>query len=345
MNNIELLNRIKEVSLSQQTCNSTFDGNVYDNWNNGEVKYGSVNADIERISYNSNLCTYSVVLYYGDRLLQDKSNFNQIITDGVNTLQSVINLLNKDDYIDIPDSVEYVPFEQKFCDYLAGVYCQFDLITDSAIGLCTLDDYEEKLETIDINNNGEYQVRNKRIVIDVPFATEINPVWVDSALPEEYQEVEYIQSDGDAYVSTNIVYSGRLSVVLNYYPSEEDEEQKAYIVVDDNHADVKFSTVKVIEVRIVNKSTFDVVADLIPCYRKSDSEKGFYDTINEVFYGNAGEGEFTIGNDSYGKYEYNITSNGIYKIGNAIVNINTEDITNLQNGVYSINNEIVTVNV
>lgn len=143
MNNIELLNRIKEVSLSQQTCNSTFDGNVYENWNNGEVKYGSVNADIERISYNSNLCTYSVVLYYGDRLLQDKSNFNQIVTDGINTLQSVINILNKDDYIDIPDAIEYTPFEQKFCDYLAGVYCQVDITTDSSIGICSLNDFEE----------------------------------------------------------------------------------------------------------------------------------------------------------------------------------------------------------
>lgn len=142
MNTIELINRIKNIALSQGTCYSVYDGEVYDNWNSGEIKYGSVNIAFERISYDSNLCNYSMILYYGDRLLQDKSNFNQIVTDGINTLQSVINILNKEVNIDISDSVEYTPFEQKFSDYLAGVYCQFTLTTDSSIGMCEMDNYE-----------------------------------------------------------------------------------------------------------------------------------------------------------------------------------------------------------
>lgn len=36
----------------------------------------------------------------------------------------------------------------------------------------------------------------------------------------------------------------------------------------------------------------DLVRNFIPCYRKSDNEPGMYDTINNVFYTNAGEGEF-----------------------------------------------------
>ena len=40
-----------------------------------------------------------------------------------------------------------------------------------------------------------------------------------------------------------------------------------------------------------------LVRNFIPCYRKSDNEIGLYDTVNGVFYANAGTGDFTKGND------------------------------------------------
>ncbi len=141
MNVNEIIHKIKEVALSQQTVNSVCDGNVYENWNSAEIKFASVNIGILNISNQNNLTTYSVVLYYGDRLLQDKKNVNSIYTDGTNTLQSIINILNTLDMVDIVEPVTYTLFEQKFMDYLAGVYCQIDITTDSMIGNCSLDDY------------------------------------------------------------------------------------------------------------------------------------------------------------------------------------------------------------
>lgn len=38
-----------------------------------------------------------------------------------------------------------------------------------------------------------------------------------------------------------------------------------------------------------------IVRDFIPCYRKSDNVVGLYDTVNDVFYTNAGIGVFTTG--------------------------------------------------
>ena len=38
--------------------------------------------------------------------------------------------------------------------------------------------------------------------------------------------------------------------------------------------------------------------DLVPCYRKSDSEPGFYDVINNIFYTNVGTGTFGVGPDA-----------------------------------------------
>lgn len=141
MNVNELINKVKEIALLQQTVNSVYDGDVYENWNSAEVKYASVNIGIQSISNEDNLTSYNVILYYGDRLLQDKSNVNSIYTDGTNTLQSIINILNTIDMIDIQEPITYTLFEQKFMDYLAGVYCQIQITTDSMIGNCSLDDY------------------------------------------------------------------------------------------------------------------------------------------------------------------------------------------------------------
>ena len=87
------------------------------------------------------MCTYSFIFYYGDRLLQDKKNINSIFTDGVNSIQAVVNLLNQEDKIDIEGQVMYTPFEQQFMDYLAGVYAQVDITVPSPIGLCSIDKY------------------------------------------------------------------------------------------------------------------------------------------------------------------------------------------------------------
>lgn len=40
-----------------------------------------------------------------------------------------------------------------------------------------------------------------------------------------------------------------------------------------------------------------LLRDLVPCYRKLDSKPGLYDLVNDVFYTNAGSGEFTVGSD------------------------------------------------
>lgn len=141
MNTVELINKIKEVALSQKTVNTVYDGDVYENWNSAEVKYASVNIGIQEIVSEGNLVNYSVILYYGDRLLQDKSNINSVYSDGINTLQSIVNILNSLDFIDIQEPITFTLFQQQFMDYLAGVYCQVNITTDSPLGYCSLDNY------------------------------------------------------------------------------------------------------------------------------------------------------------------------------------------------------------
>lgn len=143
MNVNELMDKIKSVALTQKPVKSAYDGDVYDNWNSAEVQYGSVNVGLQTITTNANQVTYSVILYYGDRLLQDKGNVNSIYSDGVLALQSIINTLNTLDRVDVEESVVYTPFEQQFVDYLAGVYTTIDITCESDLGLCSIDDFNE----------------------------------------------------------------------------------------------------------------------------------------------------------------------------------------------------------
>lgn len=142
MNVNQLVHIIKEVALTQTPVKTVYDGDVYENWNSAEVKYGSMNIGLQSMVYNGNQVTYTFILYYGDRLLQDKSNVNSIYTDGLNAIQAVVNILNREYMLDIDEGIIYTPFEQKFMDYLAGVYAQVEITADSELGLCGIDNYE-----------------------------------------------------------------------------------------------------------------------------------------------------------------------------------------------------------
>lgn len=50
---------------------------------------------------------------------------------------------------------------------------------------------------------------------------------------------------------------------------------------------------KCFNLKIYTGTTIKV--NLIPCYRKSDGKPGMYDTVNRIFYTNAGSGEFILG--------------------------------------------------
>ena len=136
MNYIELLKEINKAAKHIKLVNSVFDGDVYTNWNTETVSYGSVNIGLEDMTKSENTITYNLILYYGDRLLKDKSNMNSIWVDGFNVLQSIINGLP--DEISYKTPITYIPFEQKFADYLAGVYVRVGIEVDYDLGSCEM---------------------------------------------------------------------------------------------------------------------------------------------------------------------------------------------------------------
>ena len=108
MNMVELIQHIKEVTASLPMVRSVCSEDVYLNWNSAEVKFASVNIAVETVTRNENNAEYAVVLYYADRLLQDKSNSEAVYTDAVNVLQSILNNLDED--LEVVYPVQYTPF-------------------------------------------------------------------------------------------------------------------------------------------------------------------------------------------------------------------------------------------
>ena len=147
MNFIKLLKKLEAYSLSLPYVNSTNLGDIYEflNGNTG-VKYASVNIDINQSTRNDNLITYSVYLYYVDRLVEDKSNWMEVKTTAEQVLNSIVNYAAEIGDVDDGWTINY--FEQQFADYCAGGYVQFNLEVPNVMGECLIDEYKDDDEKL-----------------------------------------------------------------------------------------------------------------------------------------------------------------------------------------------------
>ena len=137
MNKVELNKYIESICTQIPLVNSFYTQDVYEIWNTKEVKYGSVSFYVQSSSVGENSTTWTGLIYYADRLLEDKSNLDQIHTDAVNVITSVMNTIYGDEdivSINFPTNVEL--FEQSFVDWLAGGYATIQIETDNSINGC-----------------------------------------------------------------------------------------------------------------------------------------------------------------------------------------------------------------
>ena len=172
MNFIQILRKLEAYSLSLPYVHSANLGDIYE-YLNGKpnVKYAAVNIDINQSTRNDNLITYSVYLYYIDRLTEDKSNWIEVKTTAEQVLNSIVNYAAKIGDVDDGWTINY--FEQQFADYCAGGYVQFNLEVPNVMGDCLIDEYEDERSAIlYIVENGEYDTTNyKKVIVNVPSVT------------------------------------------------------------------------------------------------------------------------------------------------------------------------------
>lgn len=148
MNFTQVLKALKAYSMSLPYVNDVNLGDIYE-YLNGKpnVKYATVNIDINQATRNDNLISYSIYLYYVDRLTEDKSNWKEIKTTAEQVLNSIVNYAGQK-LGDIEDGWIINFFEQQFADNCAGGWVQFSLDVPNEMGDCLIDEYTTEFEDL-----------------------------------------------------------------------------------------------------------------------------------------------------------------------------------------------------
>lgn len=119
---------VGNIALAKVNVNSYWQTSPYIAWQSKSVEYSSVCFSIESAGVEDNVVVLHGILYYGDRLKQDGSNWVQIQSDATNILLDIISDL-KNDYnvleCETESDVEY--YNQRMVDYLAGGYVNLSL--------------------------------------------------------------------------------------------------------------------------------------------------------------------------------------------------------------------------
>lgn len=182
MNFIQIIDKLETYAKTIPFVNNTTTGDIYENLNGkADVKYATVNIDITESTVEDNIISYTVYLYFVDRLNEDRNNWKEIKTTANYVLQSIVNYaINQIGDVTNSYSINY--FEQQFADYCAGGYVQFNLEVENTLGECLIDEYQDNPpQTISVAVNGQYYV-------DTPTYFEIN---VPSVSTQEMTQAEY----------------------------------------------------------------------------------------------------------------------------------------------------------
>lgn len=216
MNIVQLNNFIEKIVSCTETVKSFYTNSVYECWNAEEVKYGSISFCITETQMRERTMTYDAIIYYGDRLLEDKSNRNAIWSDATQVIQSIIGTVNSvDGEITISYPYNLTLFEQKFADELAGAYAEISIEVEG-IGECgdLLYGYEDgegiKLESVvkTFTINGEYDI------IPSDGFDAISDVKVIVNVPIQSKSVEF-NSNGSYNVTPDGEYAAMDNVAVN----------------------------------------------------------------------------------------------------------------------------------
>lgn len=141
--NINTINKvIQGISEQLPLVNSFYTQSPYDSWNIKEVQYGSVSFVVTNVNTNNNTTTYDAVLYYADRLTEDRSNRDSVHSDAATVIQTIVGALNQtdSDYFEIEYPVNITLFEQDFVDVVAGGYANLSIEVEG-MGECFEDDF------------------------------------------------------------------------------------------------------------------------------------------------------------------------------------------------------------
>ena len=135
----EIINKLKDIAISKPNINFVGDGDVYTLNSLPNIDYSVFFITQNDHSIYQDTITYSLNLFYIDRISDSEDNVLNIQSDGMLQLTNVINTLVFSEDVDVEGEITFTPFIQRFADNCAGVYCNVRFIVDNNLGTCNYD--------------------------------------------------------------------------------------------------------------------------------------------------------------------------------------------------------------
>ena len=133
----ELINKLKDIAISKPNINFVGDGDVYTLNSLPNIDYSVFFITQNDHSIYQDTITYSLNLFYIDRISDSEDNVLNIQSDGMLQLTNVINTLVFSEDVDVDGEITFTPFIQRFADNCSGVYCTVRFIVDNNLGTCS----------------------------------------------------------------------------------------------------------------------------------------------------------------------------------------------------------------
>ena len=132
----EIINKLKDIAISKPNINFVGDGDVYTLNSLPNIDYSVFFITQNDHSIYQDTITYSLNLFYIDRISDSEDNVLNIQSDGMLQLTNIINTLVFSEDVDVDGDITFVPFIQRFADNCSGVYCTVRFICDNNLGTC-----------------------------------------------------------------------------------------------------------------------------------------------------------------------------------------------------------------
>ena len=133
----EIINKLKNIAISKPNINYVGDGDVYTLNSLPNIDYSVFFITQNDHSIYQDTITYSLNLFYIDRISDSEDNVLNIQSDGMLQLTNIINTLVFSEDVDVEGEITFTPFIQRFADNCSGVYCTVRFIVDNNLGSCS----------------------------------------------------------------------------------------------------------------------------------------------------------------------------------------------------------------
>ena len=135
----EIINKLKSIAINKPNINYVGDGDVYVLNSLPDIDYSVFFITQNDHSIYQDTITYSLNLFYIDRISDSEDNTLNIQSDGMLQLTNIINTLVFSEDVDVDGEISFTPFIQRFADQCAGVYCNVRFTVENNLGTCNYD--------------------------------------------------------------------------------------------------------------------------------------------------------------------------------------------------------------